>query len=92
MASPAQYAASAGLRVVPFDDESVVFHPKTWSSHVLNGSAAAVLEFVIERSRSRGEIETLLARLLDPTEQPSLPRHVDGVIENLRLIDLIHEA
>lgn len=87
-----QFSACAGLRIVHLDDESVVFHPKTWSSHLLNASAAAVLEFVIERSRSRDEIETLLARLLDPAEQPSLLRHVDGVIENLRLIDLIHEA
>ena len=87
-----RFAAREKIRVVHLDDEVVVFHPRTWASHVLNASAAAVLEFVSERPRGRDEIEALLARLLDPSEQPLLSSHVDAVIENLRIIDLLHEA
>lgn len=68
-----------------------MFQPRTWSSHVLNASAAAVLEFVMEKPRARREIEALLGELLDPSERPHLARLVESTVESLRIIDLIHE-
>ena len=87
-----RFAAHVHLRIVHLDDETVVFHPKSWASHVLNAAASAVLESAIERPLSRSEIRSLLAGLLDPAELGALDQHVDGVIENLRIIDLIHDA
>lgn len=87
-----RFAAQSHLRIVHLDDEAVVFHPRSWASHVLNAAASAVLESVLERPRSRADIKSLLAGLLDPVELDSLDEHVDVVIENLRLIDLIHDA
>jgi len=84
--------ARANIRLVALGDEAVVFHPSSWSSHVLNAAAAAVLEFILERPRTRQEIAALLQELLNAAEQPSLQKHVESVIGDLCIIDLIHEV
>ena len=87
-----RFAAQPGLRIVQLDDEVVVFHPLSWASHVLNAAASAVLEAAAAQPRSRTEVRSLLAELLDPAELVSLDLHVDNVIESLRMTALIHES
>jgi PqqD family protein of HPr-rel-A system len=85
------YGARPGIRFVRLDDDAVVFNPRTWFSHVLNPSAAMVLEFLMERPRSREEIEGFLSELLGPGERQVVAVHVDRVVDDLIMIDLIHE-
>lgn len=52
---------SGGLRLFQFDDEAAVFNPVTWDTHVLDASAAIVLETLSRSPADCVAIEHLLS-------------------------------
>jgi len=71
-------AAHPDLRILRFDDESVVFNPFLWHTHLLNPSAALILDALEEGPASAAE---LAAALSDESGKPAIP--VDQVAEAL---------
>jgi PqqD family protein of HPr-rel-A system len=48
--------AHPDLRILRFDDESVVFNPLLWHTHLLNASAALILDALEEGPGTAAEI------------------------------------
>jgi PqqD family protein of HPr-rel-A system len=83
------YRAAPALRICDFDDETVVFNPLSWETHVLNPAAAAVLELLQEAPRSLDDVEAFLAEALDPDEACAAHDHAQRVLEELSELRLI---
>lgn len=49
------------LRVLRFDDESVVFNPVLWQTHLLNASAALIFDCLEESPATAAELAAELA-------------------------------
>jgi PqqD family protein of HPr-rel-A system len=54
-------ASHPDLRILRFDDESVVFNPFLWHTHLLNAAAAFVLDALEEGPASAEEIAAATA-------------------------------
>jgi PqqD family protein of HPr-rel-A system len=57
------------LRILTFDDESLVFNPRLWHTHFLNASAGLILECLGEAPASATE---LAGMLVDEAGRPAL--------------------
>jgi PqqD family protein of HPr-rel-A system len=53
-------AAHPDLRILRFDDESVVFNPFLWHTHLLNAAAALILDALEDGPASAEEIAAAL--------------------------------
>jgi PqqD family protein of HPr-rel-A system len=86
-------AAHPDLRILRFDDESVVFNPFLWHTHLLNPAAALILDALEEGAASAAE---LAAALSDDSGRPAIPE--DQVAEALRqlaglaLVEAVEDA
>jgi PqqD family protein of HPr-rel-A system len=65
------------LRIMRFEDESLVFNPVLWHTHFLNASGALILDCLDEAPATAAELATALC---DPAGNPALPL---GQIEQL---------
>lgn len=75
------------LRILRFDAESVVFNPVLWHTHLLNASAAFVLDCLEEAPANADELVSASA---DDTGEPTIPTaQVEGVLEELAGLGLI---
>ena len=86
-------AAHPDLRILRFDDESVVFNPFLWHTHLLNPAAALILDALEEGPATAAE---LAAALSDDSGKPAIPE--DQVAEALRqlaglaLVEAVEDA
>ena len=64
-------AAHPDLRILRFDDESVVFNPFLWHTHLLNAAAALILDALEEEGPASAA--DLAAALGDETGKPAIP-------------------
>jgi PqqD family protein of HPr-rel-A system len=80
-----------GIRVLAFDDESVIFNPVSWDAHLLNAAAAAVLEF-LDRPRGFAEIEQLLREALLEAQQPDAAAHARHLLEQFEQLGLVRRV
>jgi PqqD family protein of HPr-rel-A system len=80
------------LRAFVFDDEVVVFNAATWSTHILNASAAIVLEALGESARSTDEVARLLAEVQKTTDPAELTDQVRGLLTDLESLQLVARA
>jgi len=83
------FTAAAPLKVLEFEDGIAVFNPLTWDTHLLNDSAAAVLEFVLRGPRCEDEVAALLAELLDDESRADAAKHAETVLAELSQLRLI---
>jgi PqqD family protein of HPr-rel-A system len=58
------------LRILKFEDESLVFNPRLWHTHFLNASAGLILECLGEAPASATELAALI---VDEDGRPALP-------------------
>jgi PqqD family protein of HPr-rel-A system len=58
------------LRILRFDDESLVFNPVLWHTHFLNASGTLILDCLDEAPATPGELATALC---DESGNPALP-------------------
>lgn len=86
-----RFVAARGIRVLTFDDESVIFNPLSWDAHLLNAAAAVVLEF-LERPRAIGEVEQLLREALLEEQQGDAPAHVRLLLQQFEQLGLVQRA
>lgn len=63
-ANGVRWCAVEGLRWHALDDEFVVFNPLTWDAHLLNASAAALLQHLSQRAAAQEEVSALMQELL----------------------------
>lgn len=90
MAGPRYRLATRGpLRSVVFDDETVLFNPNSWDTHVLNDAAAATLEFVAESPRTQAEVAQFFAEALSPELAPEADEHAARVLDELCRLALL---
>ena len=90
MADPRYRVATRGpVRCVVFDDETVLFNPHSWDTHVLNEAAAATLEFVTEAPRARSEVTQFFAEALAPEHAAEADEHAARVLDELRRLSLL---
>ncbi len=75
-----------------FDDEVVVFNAATWSTHILNASAAIVLEALGESARSTDEVARLLAEVQTTTDPAEITDQVHGLLADLESLQLVERA
>jgi len=85
------YVATPDLRVVPLDDEAVVFNPFSWETHVLNPAAALVLDIAAEGPCSAADIAEVFAEVLDDDERPRAAEHAHSVLAQLLGLRLLTE-
>jgi len=79
-----------GLRILRFDDESVVFNPLLWHTHLLNAGAALILDALEEGPATADE---LAAALTDETGAPALPAdQVASALEELAGLRLVERV
>lgn len=84
--------AASPLKIVEFDDGVAVFNPLSWDTHLLNDSAATVLEFLMHAARTEDEVTALLAEMLDEESRSDAARHARSVLGELSHLRLITEA
>jgi PqqD family protein of HPr-rel-A system len=81
-------AAHPDLRILRFDDESVVFNPFLWHTHLLNPAAALILDALEDGPATADEIAAALA---DESGAPAIPadevERVLGELAGLALIE-----
>ena len=82
-------AAHPDLRILRFDDESVVFNPFLWHTHLLNASAALVLDLLVEEGPATAE--ELTAALADESGAPAIAvDQVEKLLDELAELALVH--
>lgn len=86
-----RFVATEGIRVLTFDDESVIFNPLSWDAHLLNAAAAVVLEF-LDRPRAVEEIEQLLREALLEEQQADAPAHARQLLQQFEQLGLVQRA
>ena len=86
---PSRIEAVPGLRVAAFGAEAVVFDPLSWNAHLLNPSAWAVLEQLLESPLSVEQIAAFLERVLRPEEEAGARLHAQHLISELVSLGLV---
>ena len=82
-------ASHPDFRVLRFDDESVVFNPFLWHTHLLNASAALVLDLLVEEGPATAE--ELAAALADESGAPAIAvDQVEKLLDELAELALVH--
>lgn len=80
--------AHPDLRILRFDDESVVFNPFLWHTHLLNATAALVLDALEDTPATAAE---LAAAMVDETGAPAIRADeietLLGELERLALVE-----
>lgn len=84
-----RFAATDGIRVLNFEDESIVFNPISWDAHLLNAAAAAVLELLTEAPRSVGDVETLFRDTLCDAEHSEAFEHARCLLHEFEQLGLV---
>ena len=80
-------AAHPDLRILRFDDESVVFNPFLWHTHLLNAAAALILDALEDGPATAGEIA---AAMTDESGAPALPAdQVEQLLNELAGLALV---
>jgi PqqD family protein of HPr-rel-A system len=86
-------AAHPDLRILRFDDESVVFNPFLWHTHLLNAAAALVLDALAEDGPATAA--ALAAALADDAGAPAIAadevERVLGELAGLALVEAVPE-
>jgi PqqD family protein of HPr-rel-A system len=73
-----------------YGDESVVFNPHTWQTHVLNAAAAEVLDVLCRGSQSVTSLHAELARELDePSMQVLNESNLQQLLQELAMLRLL---
>lgn len=84
-----QYVAVDGIRALDFGEEWIVFNPLSWDAHLLNASAAIVLELLGSAAQSEQEIEAYLRNVLVDTEQGAAAQHARRLLGELVQLGLV---
>jgi PqqD family protein of HPr-rel-A system len=86
-------AAHPDLRILRFDDESVVFNPFLWHTHLLNPAAALILDALEEGPATAAE---LAGGLSDESGTPAIPvAQIEAALEQLAglaLVEAVEDA
>lgn len=86
---PVAYVPATSLKLQELEDGLAVFSPLSWDTHLLNESAAAVLESVMQAPRTEQELTDLLAELLDESGRAEAARYARSIITELSQLNLI---
>jgi len=85
-----RFTGHPDVRVERFGDEAVVFNPLSWETHLLNETAAHVVEAL---RRGPSDAESLAADLtaaLDPEVSPeAYVAQIEGLLEELEGLGLV---
>jgi PqqD family protein of HPr-rel-A system len=87
-----RYAAAAGVRVLDFGDEFVVFNPLSWDAHLLNTAAAAVLHLVAEAPRTEADLAAFLREVLRDEERDAADQHARQLLLELAQLGLVRSV
>lgn len=80
-------AAHPDLRILRFDDESVVFNPFLWHTHLLNAAAALILDALEDGPATASEVAAAMA---DETGAPAIPAdQVEQLLNELAGLALV---
>jgi len=84
-----QLSNPADTAVLRFDDETLVFNPATWETHLLNESASLVLGALLEAPRSVDEIVAAVARVSDAAVPDGFAEQVGDLLGQFELLGLV---
>jgi PqqD family protein of HPr-rel-A system len=85
-------ALNGPLKATNLDDGLAVFNPTSWDTHLLNGAAAAVLQFIEQAPRTESEVTLLLEELLEDQSRPQAADHSAAVLAELLRLRLIRSS
>lgn len=88
ISSTVRYVAANGIRVLKFEDESIVFNPTSWDAHLLNSAAIAVLDELAHGPLTVGEVEWLLSEALLDSEQAEAAVHARRLLHEFEELGL----
>lgn len=86
------FATVGPLRSAELLDGLAVFNPTSWDTHLLNGAAAAVLQFIEQAPRTESEVTLLLEDLLEDQSRPQAADHSTAVLAELLRLRLIRSS
>jgi PqqD family protein of HPr-rel-A system len=86
--STVRYLAANGIRVLKFEDESIVFNPTSWDAHLLNSAAVAVLDELALGPRTVSDIERLLGEALLDSERAEAAVHARRLLHEFEELGL----
>jgi PqqD family protein of HPr-rel-A system len=79
------------LRILRIEDETLVFNPRLWHTHLLNASAALILD-CLDEPASAAEIAAGLAEAsADPAAPPLSPEQIATALEELERLGIVEE-
>ena len=87
-----QVARGVPDRALRFDDETVVFNPLSWDTHILNAAAAAVFDYIADAPRSPQDIEAFLAEALASDQRDQCAEHAARLVRDLMALGLIEQV
>ena len=87
----AVYRAVPDLHVVDYEEESVVFNPITWDTHVLNAAAAQVLSMCAGAGCTTTQVAHALTLWLNADEAVYALEHATNTVEALKALRLVDE-
>jgi PqqD family protein of HPr-rel-A system len=75
------------LRILRFEDESLVFNPVLWHTHFLNASGTLILDCLDEAPATAGE---LTEALCDEEGNPALPiGQIEQMLSELEALGIV---
>ena len=84
-----QLSNPADTAVLRFDDETLVFNPATWETHLLNESASLVLGALLEGPRSVDEIVATVTEVSDAAVPDGFAEQVGELLGQLESLGLV---
>jgi PqqD family protein of HPr-rel-A system len=87
-----RYSAAAGVRVLDFGDEFVVFNPLSWDAHLLNTAAAAVLDLLAEAPHTEADVAAFLREALRDEERDAADQHARQLLLELARLGLVQSV
>ncbi|MCC6609940.1 MAG: HPr-rel-A system PqqD family peptide chaperone [Burkholderiales bacterium] len=78
------------LRIVRFGAEAVVFNPLSWETHLLNETAAHIVDALRRGLQDADALATDLTAALDPAGSPeAYTAQIEGLLEELEGLGLV---
>jgi len=79
-----RFTSHPDVRVVRFGNEAVVFNPLSWETHLLNETAAHVVEALRRGPHDADALAADLTAALDPEVSPeTYVAQIEGLLEEL---------
>jgi PqqD family protein of HPr-rel-A system len=87
-----RFELASGVRLHRLDDDTIVFNPFSWETHLLNPAAALVLDIAAFNDCTESDVVDVLSEVLDDNERPRAAEHARQLVNELLSLRLLVET